>query len=126
MTAATYQSVDAVGALTDASPHQVIDTMLATLIARVAQAKGHITRNEISAKAEKLSRALAIVEALTMSLDPERGGEIARNLSLLYEHMSLVLTRANLHNDVELLDQVADLLRQLKSGWEGIPVELRS
>jgi flagellar secretion chaperone FliS len=122
----SYQDVGTVGAVTDAKPYAVIDTMLETAITRVMQAKGHMSRGEVTAKGEQLGKALGLLEGLTLSLDVEQGGQIAENLALLYEYMSRTLVRANLHDDPALLDEVAELLRQLKTGWEGIPVELRS
>ena len=121
----SYQDVGTIGTLTDAKPHEVINTMLDTVLARVSQAKGHMSRGEVAAKGEMLGKALGIIEGLTLSLDPERGGEIAANLAELYEYMSRRLLAANLKNDEAALDEVAQLLREVKAGWEGIPIEMR-
>jgi flagellar secretion chaperone FliS len=121
----SYQHVGSVGALTDARPYDVVQMMLATAITRIAQAKGCMQRNEVSSKGETIGKALGILEGLTMSLDPARGGEIAANLARLYDYVAQRLIQANLGNDPALLDEAATLLSELKSGWEGIPVELR-
>jgi flagellar protein FliS len=53
-------------------------------------------------------------------LNLEQGGEIAANLDALYEYMVTRLLEANLKSDAALVDEVAGLLRNVKSGWDGI------
>ncbi len=57
---------------------------------------------------------------LRESLDQQNGGEIAANLDRLYEYMVARLVEANIGNDVALIDEVAGLLRNVKSGWDAI------
>ncbi|MDH3508460.1 MAG: flagellar export chaperone FliS [Gammaproteobacteria bacterium] len=122
----SYQDVNAYGALTDASPHDVITQMYRTALTRIAEAKGSIERGETGKKGEQIGKALAIVEGLLMSLDNEQGGEIAENLTRLYDYMARHLVRANLENDAAALDEISGLIRELRDGWEAIPVEHRS
>lgn len=121
----SYQGVGSMGALTDARPYDVIQALLTTALARIAQAKGFMQRNEPSSKGESIGKALGIIEGLTLSLDPEQGGEIAANLSRLYDYVAQRLTVANLKNDTALLDDAAAVLQEIKSGWDAIPVEQR-
>ncbi len=100
---ATYSDVKAYTGLSDATPHQVVQQMLETMLTRVAQAQGQMERGDIQAKSETISKALAITEALVLSLDRERGGAIASNLEELYDYISRTLLAANLENRVELL-----------------------
>jgi flagellar secretion chaperone FliS len=62
-----------------------------------------------------------IVQELRASLNLEAGGEIAANLADLYDYASKQLVRANLASRPELLDEVGDLLRQIRSAWIQIP-----
>ena len=89
-------------------------------LSRIAEASGHLERGEIAAKGEKIGKALAIIEALMLGLDKERGGEIAQNLERLYDYMARTLLKANLENRVDLLKEVSSLLREIKLGWDGI------
>lgn len=116
----SYKSVGAYGNLADASPYKVVQVMLDAVLARIAEAKGHLERGEIAAKGEKISKALAIIEALMLGLDKERGGDIAENLERLYDYASRTLLKANLENSAELLKEVTSLLREIKLGWDGI------
>lgn len=122
----SYQDVNSYGALADASSHEVITQMYRTALTRIAEAKGSIERGETGKKGEQIGKALAIVEGLLMSLDSEQGGEIADNLTRLYDYMARNLVKANLENDAAALDEISGLIRELKDGWEAIPVELRS
>lgn len=109
-----------VGSAHGASPHSVVAMLLDGALARLAAARGHIERGEVSAKAEGLSRALAIVEALRLALDHTRGGEVAGNLEALYEYVSLRITEGNLHNSTRALDEAASLLVEVRSAWIAI------
>jgi flagellar protein FliS len=114
-----YRQV-ASGNLAEATPYQVVQAMLDTLLARIAEASGHLDRGEVAAKGEKVGKALAIIEALMLGLDKERGGELAQNLERLYDYASRTLLKAHLENRPDLLKEVMSLVREIKAGWDGI------
>lgn len=115
-----YESIENCELFDDASPHRVTQIMFETLTKRIAEAKGHIERGEIEAKGTKIAKAIALVEGLIMSLDHERGGEIARNLQDLYDYMSRTLLSANLENNAAKLEELVSLVSEIKSGWDAI------
>jgi flagellar secretion chaperone FliS len=121
-----YRNVGAYGNLAEASPVQVVQVMLDAVVSRVAEASGHIERGEVAAKGEKIGKALAIIEALMLGLDKERGGELAHNLERLYDYASRTLLKANLENRTDLLKEVVSLLREIKLGWDGIAQTARA
>ena len=116
----TYRSTAAYGGLADATPYRTIQLLLEAVLARVTEARGHIERGETEAKGEKIGKALTIIEALVLGLDKENGGEVAQNLERLYDYASRTLLHANLENRVDLLSEVSSLLREIKTGWDGI------
>ena len=116
----SYRDVNRYARVAAASPHELVRLMLEGLLGRVNEARGHMERGETAGKGEKIGKALGIVEGLHMSLDKERGGEIAVNLERLYEYISRTLLRANFENDVAPLDEVASLVREIKAGWDAI------
>ncbi len=116
----SYQQVDVYSSLQDARPDQVIQVMLDTLLTRLAQAKGHMDRGEVAAKAEQISKALGILEGLQMSLDMKQGGQLATNLNDLYDYVARTLLQANLENKRDLLDEAAGLLLEIKSAWDQV------
>jgi flagellar protein FliS len=61
-----------------------------------------------------------MIDGLRACLDHQNGGDIATNLAALYEYMTRRLTEGNLRNDPRALDEVADLLDEIRSGWEQV------
>jgi flagellar protein FliS len=116
----SYKNVGAHGNLAEASPYRVVQVMLDAVLSRIAEAGGHLERGEVAAKGEKIGKALAIIEALVLGLDKERGGDLAQNLERLYDYASRTLLKANLENRSDLLQEVSSLLREIKLGWDGI------
>ncbi len=117
--ASAYRS-EAVQAAEYADPHSLIAMLFAGALERISQARGAIEHGMIARKGERIGKALAIVDSLRASLDLERGGEVAERLQSLYVYMEQRLLQANLDNDAGALDEVAALLREIKSGWDGI------
>jgi flagellar protein FliS len=79
-------------------------------------------RKETAVKGKSISKAIAIIgEGLNASLNKSAGGELAQNLSSLYDYMVMRLVDANLKNDITVLDEVARLLTELTEAWDSIP-----
>ena len=51
------------------------------------------------------------------------GGDIANNLSDLYDFMLRKISEANMNNDVQAIDDVCEIIRTIKEGWDAIPQE---
>lgn len=115
-----YQTVNTQAQLSDASPHRLIQMLMEGGLSRLAQARGAIQHGQVAAKGELISKAIGIIGGLREGLNLQSGGEIAANLDRLYEYMIARLVEANLSNDVALIDEVAGLLRNVKSGWDAI------
>ncbi len=115
-----YQSVNTQAKAVDASPHRLIQMLMEGGLSRIAQARGAMDRGQVAMKGELIGKAIAIIGGLREGLDLEKGGEVAANLDRLYEYMVTRLFEANLHNTVAPLEEVAVLLRNVKSGWDAI------
>jgi flagellar secretion chaperone FliS len=115
-----YQTVNTQAQVSDASPHRLIQMLMEGGLSRLAQAKGAMLHGQQAAKGELISKAIGIIGGLRESLDLQQGGELAANLDRLYEYMVSRLVEANIGNDVGLIDEVSDLLRNVKSGWDAI------
>lgn len=108
-------------AVETASPHKLISMLYEGAILAIVKAKAYMQNGEIAAKGESISKAMSIINlGLLASLDTTVGGELAQNLQMLYEYMSQTLLEANVKNDPAKLDEVAGLLRDLKSAWDTI------
>ncbi len=113
-----YRTVDAYGAAAASDRMQLVLRMMQGALDRIATAGGHMQRGEQALKGEALGRAVRMIDGLRSCLDHDRGGEIAANLGALYEYMTRRLTEGNLRNDRRPLDEVADLLEEIRSGWQ--------
>lgn len=112
-----YRQASVYGGAEEASPHKLVEMLYGGVLERLATARGAIVSRDISAKLRALSSALAIVEHLRLSLDPQAGGEVARNLDALYDYMGRRLLQANVHDDVAIVDELLELTRGLKDTW---------
>ena len=121
-----YKQVDCYTGVTEADPHQLVQMLLDGALGKTAVAKGLITRSDTAQKGEVIGQVISIVGGLRSSLDMANGGEIAANLDGLYVYIERRLLESNLNNDVAILDEVASLLREVKTAWESIPQESRS
>lgn len=117
----TYTNVGLETSVTAADPHKLILLLYQGAMLAIGSAKNQILRKEISAKGKSISNAIMIVEqGLKASLDINAGGELAQNLSDLYDYMTQRLLFANLKNDIDALNEVSRLLGELKGAWEDI------
>jgi len=66
------------------------------------------------------NKAWDIINELNVSLDMDAGGEIAANLRKLYAFMLTHISNANIKNDKRAVQEVIDMMRELKEGWESI------
>lgn len=121
-----YKQVDRVSGVTEASPHKLVLMLLEGALEKLAIVKGLIMRKDMSSKGALIGQTIAIVCGLHSSLNKDAGGEIAENLDNLYDYIERQLLKANIDNDVQIIDEVAGLLREVKNGWETIPEDIRN
>jgi len=121
---AKYRDADASEA-NYATPHRLVQMLMEGALDKISIAKGAIERNDIPARNEYINWAISIVDGLKGSLDLEAGGEIAHNLDGLYFYMNRRLVEANVGSNIELLNEVSSLLREVKEAWDSMPDEIR-
>jgi len=121
-----YNSVAAHGGVAAADPHRLILMLMDGALERIAQAHGRLQHHELAEKNRLLHAAVSIIDELRSSLDLRMGGVIAANLDDLYDYMARQLIAANLQNKPEILDEVAHLLREIRSAWVLLPPEART
>lgn len=86
----------------------------------LAQARERIVNKDVAGKGIYISKALDVITELTASINQEVGGELARNLHQLYMICSAKLLRANLTQNLELIDEVVNILSGLRSAYAQI------
>ncbi|WP_188151681.1 flagellar export chaperone FliS [Teredinibacter waterburyi] len=116
----SYAKVHNTASANVASPHKLIDMLYQGAIERVVQAKGAIEYGNIELRGKKINSAISIIGGLRMSLDSEKGGDIAENLDALYVYIQGVLARAHIKADLSLLDESLKLLTDMRDTWKQI------
>lgn len=120
-----YRKTGVASAALGDDPHRLIGLMLDGACKRIRLARACIERQDIPGKGKAIADACAIVSHLNASLNHELGGDIASNLSALYDYSMRRLTEANLNNDQDALDEVSSLLDEIASAWNAIPRDNR-
>jgi flagellar protein FliS len=91
----------------------------------ISRAVGGLATENVEETHNNLVNAQAVIAELTASLNPE-AGEIARNLSRLYEYMNHRLVEANLRKNPEPAEEVLGLLRELLPAWQQAAAQVRT
>lgn len=119
-----YQRINTQTSITDADPHRLIQLLYNGALERLNMAKARMQMKDYEGKGRLISKTIEIIGGLREFLDFEKGGELAQRLAALYEYMERTLVEASMKNDVNKVDEVANLLRSIKEGWDGIREEV--
>ncbi len=102
-----------------ATPERLITLLYQGARAAIGQARIHLQDGRVAERGAAITKAIKIVdEGLKMGLNMEAGGDIAANLSRLYDYIVRTLLMANLKADVEQLDIADRLLADLAEAWQ--------
>jgi flagellar protein FliS len=130
--AAQYRAVRSHGLVADTSPTRLVQIMFEHILTNLATAQGCMARiednrplSEVTQKLAAMRKAIQLIGQLNVTLDMERGGKIAQDLRALYEYMLVRLTQANAYNDTRIVSEVSNLVREIKTGWDGIVSDAR-
>ena len=116
-----YKIVRAETSVQNANPHQLVHLLYEELLQSLARARGALERNDIAAKCAAIGHAVSIIDnGLKAGLNLAQGGELAQNLSLLYDYCTMQLTRANAQNSDAMLQEVKGLIEPIALAWREI------
>lgn len=113
----SYASLELQSRIDNASPYELIDMLLQGAKTRISSAIFCIERGQIKEKCDHISKAISILDGLRSSLDHDRGGEIATNLESLYDYAQRLLVQANLHNEIDKLEESHKLINTIHDAW---------
>lgn len=86
----------------------------------LAGARSALRQNNLRRFSKCLSKAQAIISELMVTLDHDKGGDIARDLERLYDFMLFHLTEANIQKDVTKVQEVLDLMTTIAEAYRQI------
>lgn len=121
-----YQQIGTRAAVSDASPHRLIQMMMEHALTKMNYARGHMERDEIPEKGKAIGDAISVINGLQASLNHKADAKISANFDALYAYMMRRLLEANLRNDVEIVDEVVGLMGELKDAWDAIADDAES
>lgn len=102
-----------------APPERLITLLYDGALAAIAKARLYMDSNNIAGRGTSISKAIDIIESgLKASLNLEAGGELAKNLSEIYDLMVRNLLLANLNNDKEKLQLAETMLKEIADAWK--------
>lgn len=81
---------------------------------------GKIQASNIEAYGNYIQKVMDIISELQISLDMEKGGEIAKNLMSLYLFFNEELMNANINQDKEKVSSVLKMMSDLADAWRTI------
>ena len=115
-----YKQVDITSAVASASPHQLTSLLFGGALKQIAIAKGAMERDDTALKGESVSKAIAILGELEGALKDRETNELSGNLSRLYDYMIRTLIAANSKNNTAQLDEISQLVAEIKEAWDQI------
>ena len=115
-----YQQIGTANMIDESSPHRLIQLMMAHVLAKISFARGHVERQETAKKGETIGDAISVISGLQVSLNHKADAKMSANFDALYSYMMRRLLEANLNDDVQILDEVSGLMRELKEAWDAI------
>ncbi|WP_162913056.1 flagellar export chaperone FliS [Rhodospirillaceae bacterium SYSU D60014] len=104
--------------LASASPAKRVLMLYTRAIGALHDAIRAIEAGDIQRRWSANSQAVKVIEALWITLDMDRGGEIAANLDRLYGFMLNHLLAVDIHNDPKPAKDVIALLEPLRQSWQ--------
>ena len=100
-----------------ASPAMLVFMLYDKAITSLREAVKAIEDNEIETRWRANGRAMEIIAHLQLTLDKEKGGEVAANLDRLYGYMLSRLPKVDIRNDAMAAREVVGLLEPLRDSW---------
>jgi len=109
---------------TYASPHQLMLMLFDGAIEAMSFTIGAIQNEKFELRSKQNTRSITIINGMRECLDMETGGELANNLYSLYQYMTKELFRASFKNDVETIQNIQTMLKDIRGSWEKIPLDM--
>lgn len=102
-------------------PERMIVMLYEGVVRHLQVARADMARGDIAGKATHLQKAQNIITELNHSLDHGIDGEVAANLSSIYNYIFTQLINAQISDDAKNIDDVLRVIAPLLLAWQSIP-----
>ena len=107
-----------------ASPHQLMLMLFDGAIEAMSMTVGAIQNKNFELRSKQSTRSITIINGMRDCLDMDSGSELSDNLYSLYLYMAQELFRAGVKNDVETIQNIQHMLKDIRGSWEKIPLDM--
>ena len=101
-----------------ADPVHLIQLLYRGALDSITSARRYLKLGDIRARSRAISKAMAIVTELSLSLNHPAGGDVSKNLDELYGYSQKLLIQANAEQSDPPLAEVERLLSTLMEAWQ--------
>jgi|SRR5579863_6607734 len=103
--------------LQEASPLKLVQMLYRGALDSIASARRYLRLGDIRARSRAVSKAMEIVTELARALNTVQGGEVSKNLALVYGYVERLLIQANFEQREKPLEEAERLLSTLAEAW---------
>jgi flagellar protein FliS len=100
------------------SPQRIVLMLYDAIIKNVNVSVKLIEEKDYVLSNKKIQKAQDIIMELMLSLDKEKGGEVATNLEALYDYWYRTLIDGNIKKDIQILKNVSSMVKEIRNSWE--------
>jgi flagellar protein FliS len=100
-----------------ADPVRLIQMLYRGAVDSIIMARRYLKLGDIRARSRSVSKAMAIVTELSLSLNHTVGGDLSKNLAELYAYTEKLLIQGNQEQSDPPLAEAERLLSTLLEGW---------
>lgn len=100
-----------------ASQPQLLVMLFDAAVKKLHISKKAISDKDIEKAHTELTKVQKIFTELMVALDVDKGGEVATNLLRIYDYVYHQLVRANIKQDITLIDETLPIAESLRDGW---------
>ena len=112
---ASYREMEVLSA----PPGRLLVMLFDHLVVQLQRAKIAIERDDIALRTQALGKARAIVSELLSTLDFEKGGAIAVELSRIYTSMLDEMVDVGMRKDIARIGKLTFIATELRDGFSG-------
>ena len=100
-----------------ATPGQLVVLLYDHLLISLRKARIAMETRDTEAQGEHLEKGRVILTELLVTLDHERGAEVAANLGSLYSFLLGELVQVGIRGDLSRLDRVTNMIAELRDAF---------